>query len=71
MSNHSKRATLRTASGAQIESAGQKMVECENGGGRLVAVSELQKCRMTVVMSPHGSILTRGQVMKPLGSNLD
>ena len=31
MSNHSGRATLRTASGAQIEHAGHKMVECVNG----------------------------------------
>ena len=33
MSNHSKCATLRTASGAQIEHAGQKMVEYENRDG--------------------------------------
>ena len=31
MSNHSRRATLRNASGAQMEHAGQKTVECENG----------------------------------------
>ena len=85
MSNHSRRATLRTASGARIEHAGQKMVEYENGDGGLVnvnfevadvtrplvAVGELQKRGMTVVMGPHGSFVTRGQVMKPLGSNLD
>ena len=85
MSNHSRRATLRTASGAQIEDAGQKMVEYENGDGGLVnvnfevadettplvAVGELQKRGMSVVMGPHGSIATRGQVMEPPGSNLD
>ena len=61
------------------------MVEYENGDGGsvnvnfedanvtrpLVAVGELQKRGMTVVMGPHGSFGTRGQVMKPLGSNLD
>ena len=31
----------------------------------------LQNRGMTVVMGPHGSFVTRGQVMKPLGSNLD
>ena len=80
MSNHSKR-----ASGAQVAHAGQKMVEKENGDGGsanvnfevadvtrpLVAVDELQKRGMTVVMSPHGIFVTRGQVMKPPGSNLD
>ena len=38
MLNHSKRATLRTVAGAQIEHAGQKMVEYENGDGGLVNV---------------------------------
>ena len=85
MSNHSRRATLRTASGAQVEHAGQKMVEYENGDGGsvnvnfevadvtrlLVAVGELQKRGMTVVMGPHGCFVTRGQVMKPPSSNLD
>ena len=33
MSNHLTRATLRAASGAQIEHAGQKMVEYGNGDG--------------------------------------
>ena len=71
MSNHSRRATLRTASIAQMEHAGQKMVEYENGDGGLVkvdfevvAVGELQKRGMIVVMGPHGSFVTRGQVMK-------
>ena len=36
ISNHSKRATLRTASSAQIEFASQKMVEYENSDGGLV-----------------------------------
>ena len=63
MSNHSRRATLRTASGAQMEHAGRKMVEYENGDGGLVnvncevadmtrplvAVGELQKRGVTVV----------------------
>ena len=85
MSNHSRRATLRTASGAQIEYAGQKTVEFENGDGGLVnvnfevadvtrpfvAIGGLQRREMTVVMGPHGSFVTRGQVMKPPGSNLD
>ena len=39
MSNHSRRATQRTGSGAQIEHAGQKMVEYENGGGGQVNVN--------------------------------
>ena len=57
MSNHSRRATLRTASGAQMEHAGQKMAEFEHGDGGsvnmnfevadmtrpLVAVGELQR----------------------------
>ena len=33
MTNHSKRATLKTTTGAQIEHAGQKTVECENSDG--------------------------------------
>ena len=79
------RATLRTATGAQIEHAGQKTVEYENSDGGsvnvsfevadvtkpLVAVGELQKRGMTVVMGPHGSFVTRGHVTKPLGNNLD
>ena len=36
----------------------------------LVAVGEVQKRGMTVVMGPHGSFVTRGQVVKPPGSNL-
>ena len=85
MTNHSRRATLRTATGAQIEHAGQKTVEYENSDGGsvnvsfevadvtrpLVAVGELQKRGMTVVMGPHGSFVTRGQVAKPPGSKLD
>ena len=39
MSNHSRRATLRTASGAQIEHADQKMVEYDNGDGGLANVN--------------------------------
>ena len=79
MSNHSMRATLRTASGAQIEDAGQKTVEFENCDGGsvninfevadvtrpLVAVGELLRRGMTVVMGLLGSFVTRG------GSNLD
>ena len=85
MSNHSRRARLRIAFGAQTEHAGQKTVECENSDGGsanvsfkvadetrpLVAVGELQKRGMTVVMGPHGSFVTRGHVTKPPGSNLD
>ena len=85
MTNHSRRATLRTATGAQIEHAGQKTVEYENSDGGsvnvsfevadvtrpLVAVGELQKRGMTVVMGPHGSFVTRGHVTNPPGSNLD
>ena len=85
MTNHLRRATLRTATGAQIEHAGQKTVEYENSDGGsvkvsfevadvtrpLVAVGELQKRGMTVVMGPHGSFVTRGHVTKPPGSNLD
>ena len=72
MSNHSRRATLRTAYSAQIEHDGQKMVEYESGDGGLVNVNlkvadvtrplvpvgELQKRGMTVVMGPHGSFVT-------------
>ena len=36
-----------------------------------MAVGELQKRGMTVVMGPHGSFVNRGQDMKPPGSNLD
>ena len=39
MTNHSRRATLRTATGAQIEHAGQKTVEYENSDGGSVNVS--------------------------------
>ena len=67
MSNHSRRAVLRTASGAQIQRAGQKTIEHENGDGGsaninfkvadeitpLVAVGELQRRGITVVMGPH------------------
>ena len=85
MSNHSRRATLRTASGAQMEHAGQKTVEYENGDGGsanvnfvvadvtrpLVAIGELQKRGITVVIGPHGSFVTRGQVTKAPDNNLD
>ena len=85
MSDHSRRATLRTASEVQIERAGQKMVGFEHGDGGsvkinfevadvtrpLVALGELQRRGMTVVMGPHGSCATRGQVTKPPSSNLD
>ena len=80
MTNHSRRATLRTATGAQIEHAGQK----NSDGGSvnvsfedtdvtrpLVAVGELPKRGMAVVMGPHGSFVTRGHVTKPPGSNLE
>ena len=77
--------TLQTASGAQMEHAVQKTVEYENSDGGLVnvnfevadmsrplvTVGELQKRGMTVVMGPHGSFVTRGQVMKLPSSNLD
>ena len=73
MSDNSRRATLRTPSEAQIEHAGQKMVEFENGVGGsvkinfevadvtrpLVAVGELQRRGMMVVLGPHGSFVTR------------
>ena len=65
--NPSRRATLRTATRAHIEHADQKTVEYENNDGGsvnvsfevedvtrpLVAVGELQKRGMTVVMGPH------------------
>ena len=68
-----------------MEHAGHLLVEYENGDGGsvnvnfegadvtrpLVVVGELQKLCMTVMMGPHGSFVTRGQVMKPPGSNLD
>ena len=79
VSDHSSRAILRTASPAQKEHAGQKMVEFEHGDGGsvninfevadvtrpLVAVGELQTRGTTVVMGPPGSFVIRGQVMKP------
>ena len=85
MINQSRRATLRTASGAQIERAGQKTVEYDKGDGgtvninfevadvtrSLVAVGELQRRGMTVVMGSQGSFVTRSRVRKPPGSNLD
>ena len=77
MSNHSMCARLRTGVGAQKEHVRQKLVEHENGDGGSgnvnfeVAVGELQKRGMTVVMDPHGSFVTRGQMMKSSGSNLD
>ena len=77
MTNHSRRATLRTATGAQIEyeniDTGSVNVSFEvaNVTRPLVAVGELQKRGMTVVMGPHGSFVTRCHVMKPPGSNLD
>ena len=37
----------------------------------LVAVGELQKRGVTVVMGPHGRFVTQGQVMKPPGGSLD
>ena len=74
MTNHSRRATLRTAAGAQIEHVGLKIVEYENNDGvsvnvsfevadvtrPLVAVGESQKRGMTVVKGPHGNFVTRG-----------
>ena len=83
---HSTRnALLRTASGAHIEHAGQKSIQYEHDGGGsvnvnfevadvtrpLVAVGELQRRGMTVVMGPHGSFVTRGRVTKPSGDSLN
>ena len=73
MSNHSRCATLRTASRAQLEHGGQKTVEYENGDGGsmnvifevadvtrpLVAVGQLQKRGMTVVANEHGRTIAR------------
>ena len=81
----SRNATLRTASGAQIEHAGQKMIQYEHDEGRpvsvnfevadatrpLVPVGELQRRGMTVVMGPHGSCVTRGRAAKPSGGSLE
>ena len=47
MSNHSRRATLRTVSGAQRQHAGADVTRL------VVAVGELQKHGMTVVMWVH------------------
>ena len=83
MPNHSRRAMLRTASGAQIQRADQKTTWCENGGDTLVsinfkasdatillvAVGELEKRGMTVVMGPLG-LETRSQATKLAGRNL-
>ena len=83
MSNHSRRSVLGTAPGAQIQRAGQKTIEYENGDGGsvninfkvadvitpLVAVGELQRCGITVVMGPHRSFVTRSQVTRPPGRN--
>ena len=82
ITDSSRNATLRTASGAQIEHAGQSVVEYEIGEGGsvnvnievadvtrlLVSVGELQKRGMTVVMGPHGSFVTRGRVAMPTGA---
>ena len=79
-----RNASLRTSSGAQIEHAAQKTFQYEHGGGgsvnvnfevadvtrQLVAVGDLQKRGMTVVMGLHGSFVTRGQVAKPPGNSL-
>ena len=85
IANSARNATLRSAFGAQIEHAAQKMVEYEHGDGGLVnvnfevtdvtrllvAVGELQKRGMTVVMGLHGSFMTRGHVTKPPGGSLE
>ena len=39
MSNHSRRAVLGTAPGAQIQRAGQKTIEYENGDGGSVNIN--------------------------------
>ena len=83
MSNHSRRAVLGTAPGAQIQRAGQKTIEHENGDGGsvninfkvadvitpLVAVGELQRRGITVVMGPHRSFGTRSPVTRSPGRN--
>ena len=83
MPNHSRRAMLRTASGAQIQRADQKTIWCENGDDALVsinskaadatipsdAVGELEKRGITVVMGPHG-FETRSRATKLPGRNL-
>ena len=85
VSNHSRRAMLRTASGAQIQRAGQKTIEFENGDGGLVninfkvadaiiplvTVGELQRHEMTLAMGPHESFETLSQVTKPPCRNLN
>ena len=83
MPNHSRRAMLRTAFGAQIQRADQKTTWCENGDDTLMsinskavdttipsdAVGKLEKRGMTVVMGPHG-FETRSQATKLPGKNL-
>ena len=83
MSNHSRRAVLRTASAAQIQRAGQETIEYQNGDGGsvninfkvadvitpLVTVVELQRLGITVVMGLHRSSVTRCQVTKSPGRN--
>ena len=67
IASSSRNDTLCIASGAQIEHAGQKMIEYEHGEGGsvnvnfevadvtrpLVAVVELQRRGMTLVTGPH------------------
>ena len=82
MSNHSRRSVLGSAR-AQIQRAGQKTTEYENGDGGsvninfkvadvitpLVAVGELQRRGITVVIGPHQSFVTRSQVTRSPGRN--
>ena len=76
---HSARnAKLRTASGAQIEHAGQKMIEYAHGKGGSVNVNfvvadvtsrRAAKTRDDSGDGPHGSFVTRGRVAKPTGGS--
>ena len=61
MSNHSRRATLRTASSAQMEHAGQKTVEYENGDGGPVTVN-FEVADVTRPLVAAGELQKRGWV---------
>ena len=69
MTNHSRRATLRTVEYENSDGGSVNVgFEVADVTRPLVAVGELQKRGMTVVMGPHASFVTRGHVTKPPGS---
>ena len=85
IANSSQNATVRTASGDQLEYAGQRTTEYKHGDGGsvnvnfevadvttpLVAFGELQRRGMMVLSLLKGSFVTRCHLARPAGGSVE